>query len=114
MIARADCTAIISAILALAHGLAIDTTAEGVEQIEQMQRLRRSGVGSLQATCSPSLLPSPLSTSCASTGKWSRQRPEALPAYPSSPVGTLLFSLSSFMPAASAMVSISAAKSFSR
>ena len=32
----------------------------------------------------------------------------------SSPVGTFLFSLSSFMPAASAMVSASAAKSFSR
>jgi hypothetical protein len=34
--------------------------------------------------------------------------------YPSSPVGTFWFSLSSFMPEASAIVSIRAAKSFCR
>ena len=36
---RADCAAIISAVLALAHSLDIQTTAEGVEKEEQLQNL---------------------------------------------------------------------------
>lgn len=45
---RADCAAIISAVLALAHSLDIQTTAEGVERIEQLRILHMAGVSSVQ------------------------------------------------------------------
>jgi EAL domain-containing protein (putative c-di-GMP-specific phosphodiesterase class I) len=45
---RADCAAIISATLTLAQSLSIETTAEGVETIEQSRLLRLAGVTSLQ------------------------------------------------------------------
>jgi diguanylate cyclase (GGDEF)-like protein/PAS domain S-box-containing protein len=45
---RSDCAAIISATLTLAHGLNIETTAEGVETLEQCQLLRLAGVSQLQ------------------------------------------------------------------
>jgi len=45
---RADCAAIISAVLALAHSLNIQTTAEGVEKEEQLRILRLAGVSSIQ------------------------------------------------------------------
>jgi diguanylate cyclase (GGDEF)-like protein/PAS domain S-box-containing protein len=45
---RAECAAIISATLTLAHGLDIATTAEGVETNEQYKLLRLAGVTSLQ------------------------------------------------------------------
>jgi len=48
MINRADCAAIISAVLALARSLDIQTTAEGVEKIEQLRILRLAGVSSVQ------------------------------------------------------------------
>ncbi len=45
---RADCAAIISAVLALAHSLDIQTTAEGVESVEQLRILRVAGVSTVQ------------------------------------------------------------------
>jgi diguanylate cyclase (GGDEF)-like protein len=45
---RADCAAIISAVLALARSLEIETTAEGVEKVEQLRILRLAGVSSVQ------------------------------------------------------------------
>ena len=45
---RADCAAIISATLTLAQSLGIETTAEGVETVEQSRLLRLAGVTSLQ------------------------------------------------------------------
>jgi EAL domain-containing protein (putative c-di-GMP-specific phosphodiesterase class I) len=45
---RADCAAIITAVLALARSLEIATTAEGVEKKEQLQLLRVAGVSSVQ------------------------------------------------------------------
>ena len=45
---RSDCAAIISATLTLAHGLNIETTAEGVETVEQYRLLRLAGVTQLQ------------------------------------------------------------------
>jgi len=45
---RAECAAIISATLTLAHNLDIATTAEGVETKEQYELLRLAGVTSLQ------------------------------------------------------------------
>jgi len=45
---RADCAAIISAVLALAHSLDIQTTAEGVESVEQLRILRLAGVSNVQ------------------------------------------------------------------
>jgi EAL domain-containing protein (putative c-di-GMP-specific phosphodiesterase class I) len=45
---RADCAAIISAVLALAHSLDITTTAEGVETWEQFRLLTMAGVSSVQ------------------------------------------------------------------
>ena len=45
---RADCAAIISAVLALARSLDIQTTAEGVEKEEQLRILRLAGVSSVQ------------------------------------------------------------------
>ena len=45
---RADCAAIISAVLALAHGLDIETTAEGVEKEDQLRILRMAGVTTVQ------------------------------------------------------------------
>ena len=45
---RADCAAIVSAVLALARSLEIATTAEGVERKEQLQLLRVVGVTSVQ------------------------------------------------------------------
>jgi EAL domain-containing protein (putative c-di-GMP-specific phosphodiesterase class I) len=48
MTRRADCAAIISATLTLAKGLDIETTAEGVETVEQYRFLRLAGVTSLQ------------------------------------------------------------------
>ncbi|WP_343348018.1 EAL domain-containing protein [Sphingomicrobium sp. XHP0239] len=43
-----QCVAIVHAILALAHGLGIETTAEGVETQAQADIMRELGVGSLQ------------------------------------------------------------------
>jgi diguanylate cyclase (GGDEF)-like protein/PAS domain S-box-containing protein len=48
MTKRADCAAIISAVLALAQNLDIATTAEGVETEDQYRLLRLAGVTSLQ------------------------------------------------------------------
>ena len=48
MTKQAECAAIISATLTLAHSLDIATTAEGVETPEQFQLLRLAGVTSLQ------------------------------------------------------------------
>jgi diguanylate cyclase (GGDEF)-like protein/PAS domain S-box-containing protein len=48
MTSRADCAAIISATLTLAHCLDLQTTAEGVDTIEQSKLLRLAGVTSLQ------------------------------------------------------------------
>ena len=45
---RADCAAIISATMTLAHSLDKETTAEGVETVEQYKLLRLAGVTSLQ------------------------------------------------------------------
>jgi diguanylate cyclase (GGDEF)-like protein len=45
---RADCAAIISAVLALAHSLDIETTAEGVEKEDQLRILRMAGVSTIQ------------------------------------------------------------------
>ena len=45
---RADCAAIISAVLALAQSLDIQTTAEGVEKAEQLRILRLAGVSTVQ------------------------------------------------------------------
>ena len=45
---RADCAAIISAVLALAQSLSIHTTAEGVETKEQFKILRLAGVTTVQ------------------------------------------------------------------
>ncbi len=45
---RADCAAIISAVLALAHSLDIETTAEGVETEDQLRILRMAGVSTIQ------------------------------------------------------------------
>jgi len=45
---RADCAAIISAVLALAHSLDIQTTAEGVEKEDQLRILRLAGVSTVQ------------------------------------------------------------------
>jgi EAL domain-containing protein (putative c-di-GMP-specific phosphodiesterase class I) len=43
-----DCAAIVRAILALARGLGIETTAEGVETEEQAAAMRRMGVDQMQ------------------------------------------------------------------
>jgi diguanylate cyclase (GGDEF)-like protein/PAS domain S-box-containing protein len=48
MTKRADCAAIISAVLALAHSLDIATTAEGVETQDQLRLLSMAGVSSVQ------------------------------------------------------------------
>lgn len=48
MTTRADCAAIISAVLALARSMEIQTTAEGVERVEQLKILRLAGVSSVQ------------------------------------------------------------------
>jgi diguanylate cyclase (GGDEF)-like protein len=48
MTRRADCAAIIAAVLALAHSLDITTTAEGVETSEQLRLLAMAGVSSVQ------------------------------------------------------------------
>lgn len=48
MTTRADCGAIISAVMALAHSLSIQTTAEGVENEDQLRVLRLVGVSSVQ------------------------------------------------------------------
>jgi EAL domain-containing protein (putative c-di-GMP-specific phosphodiesterase class I) len=45
---RAECAAVISAVLALARSLDIATTAEGVETVDQYRLLRLAGVASLQ------------------------------------------------------------------
>jgi EAL domain-containing protein (putative c-di-GMP-specific phosphodiesterase class I) len=45
---RTECAAIISGTLALAQSLNIETTAEGVETVQQYQLLRLAGVTSLQ------------------------------------------------------------------
>jgi diguanylate cyclase (GGDEF)-like protein len=45
---RAECAAIISATMTLAHSLDKETTAEGVETVEQYKLLRLAGVTSLQ------------------------------------------------------------------
>ncbi|MGH6706502.1 MAG: EAL domain-containing protein, partial [Sphingomicrobium sp.] len=43
-----DCVAIVHAILALARGLGVETTAEGVETEEQANVMRRLGCTQLQ------------------------------------------------------------------
>jgi EAL domain-containing protein (putative c-di-GMP-specific phosphodiesterase class I) len=43
-----DCVAIVHAILALARGLGVETTAEGVETVEQANVMRRLGCTQLQ------------------------------------------------------------------
>ncbi len=48
MTTRTDCAAIISAVLALAHSMDIDTTAEGVETEDQLRILRLAGVSTVQ------------------------------------------------------------------
>jgi diguanylate cyclase (GGDEF)-like protein len=48
MTSRADCAAIISAVLALAQSLDIETTAEGVEKDDQLRILRLAGVTYIQ------------------------------------------------------------------
>jgi diguanylate cyclase (GGDEF)-like protein len=48
MTTRADCAAIISAVLALARSLDIQTTAEGVETLDHLRILRAAGVSSVQ------------------------------------------------------------------
>jgi diguanylate cyclase (GGDEF)-like protein len=45
---RADCAAIVSAVLALGHGLQIETVAEGVETEQQFDILRAAGVSFVQ------------------------------------------------------------------
>jgi len=48
MTTRADCAAIITAVLALARSLNIQTTAEGVETSDQLRILRAAGVSAVQ------------------------------------------------------------------
>jgi EAL domain-containing protein (putative c-di-GMP-specific phosphodiesterase class I) len=48
MTSRADCAAIIFAVLALAQSLDIETTAEGVEKDDQLRILRLAGVTYIQ------------------------------------------------------------------
>jgi len=48
MTTRADCAAIITAVLALARSLNIQTTAEGVETNDQLRILRAAGVSAVQ------------------------------------------------------------------
>jgi diguanylate cyclase (GGDEF)-like protein len=48
LIKRADCRAVVSAVLALAHSLDIATTAEGVETEQQLKLLAAAGVSSVQ------------------------------------------------------------------
>ncbi len=45
---RADCAAIVCAVVGLGHGLNIVTTAEGVETEEQFRLLRAAGVNQMQ------------------------------------------------------------------
>jgi len=45
---RADCAAIVCAVVGLGHGLSIITTAEGVETEEQLRLLRAAGVDQVQ------------------------------------------------------------------
>jgi EAL domain-containing protein (putative c-di-GMP-specific phosphodiesterase class I) len=45
---RRDCEAVVSSVLALARGLGIVTTAEGVESAEQFEYLRTAGVDLVQ------------------------------------------------------------------
>jgi diguanylate cyclase (GGDEF)-like protein len=47
-LARADCKAVVSSVLALAQGLGIATTAEGVDAVEQLEYLRSVGVDLIQ------------------------------------------------------------------
>ena len=47
-VSRADCKAVVASVLALAQGLGIATTAEGVETVEQFEYMRRVGVDVIQ------------------------------------------------------------------
>jgi predicted signal transduction protein with EAL and GGDEF domain len=47
-LARTDCKAVVSSVLALAQGLGIATTAEGVDAVEQLEYLRSVGVDLIQ------------------------------------------------------------------
>jgi EAL domain-containing protein (putative c-di-GMP-specific phosphodiesterase class I) len=48
MIARADCAAIVAAVVALGHSLKTQTVAEGVETEQQLAILRAAGVTMVQ------------------------------------------------------------------
>jgi diguanylate cyclase (GGDEF)-like protein len=54
---RSDCAAIVSAVLALGHGLDIETVAEGVETEQQFSILRAAGVTFVQGNLFGSPLP---------------------------------------------------------
>ena len=48
MVHRADCLAIVTSVLSLAHQLGMETTAEGVETEEQLAQLRAAGCTEIQ------------------------------------------------------------------
>jgi EAL domain-containing protein (putative c-di-GMP-specific phosphodiesterase class I) len=45
---RRDCKAVVASTLALAHGLGIVTTAEGIETEQQLEYMREAGVDLIQ------------------------------------------------------------------
>ena len=60
---RRECAAVVSSVLALAHGLDIATTAKGMESSEQFEALQAAGVDSCKAICSDGRFRIPNSTS---------------------------------------------------